>query len=170
MKATEIINLCEDENILTGQEFYEQFSSYFIKKMKNIGATINSNKPLTAQFTFGNRNDFNLGHTFKSQTRFVRKYIQKLSKIIQGSEISQTSSVTYLFVYCDGMGAWKDYIIFWTISCSSALDILTLDVSLSSIEYFISDSTFTVPEKVLKNVYAKIDEIAKAIRLVPFGE
>ena len=31
MKAKEIINLCENDNVITGQEFYEQFKAYFIK-------------------------------------------------------------------------------------------------------------------------------------------
>lgn len=176
MKATEIINLCE-EDMITGQEFNEQFRAYFIKKMRSIGADWvdgDESSLLLSQFILGNKFNFNFGDDFRSAVKLIRKYGKAFCKIIKNSKFSQSSNGAWLFIHCDGEGLWKQNFAFWCIECYVASDqsstvMVEISLGYDVREDIFKNFDFIISRKVLIDACAKIDEIAKAIRLVPFG-
>lgn len=71
MKAKDVINLCEDYE-LTADECYELVSSYFIKRMKSIDATVEKipkSFTVVAKFIFRFNNFINMKQSNPSVIR-----------------------------------------------------------------------------------------------------
>lgn len=173
MRAKEILNLYEN-NTITGSEFYEQYRSYFIKKMKSIGAVEIGGSGRQVKIILGE------GYNFKTLTdKIVWKYGRELLKLIKNSEFIKYSNGFRINVYCNGDDFWGkndeflviDYYSFTRDSWVLPGRVFTkIEISLSE---FIEDSVKYVnrliPKDFLKTIYLRVDEIVKAIRLVPFG-
>ena len=177
MKTVKMINVCED-NVLTGQEFYEQFKVYFIKKMKGIGATRIQEEPyLFSKFMFDRNNTINFSNNYEVMMKAVRKYGRELLGLLRSAGFSsfRLGESPWLGVCCDGEGLFNKNHAFLVMTCyvnEKKNCSVNLVVSLSDRVKFdiLNNSDFVISKNVLKITCAKVDEIAKAIRLVPFGE
>lgn len=178
MKAKEVINLCE-EDTLTGREFNDQFEIYFIKKMKSIGAVELKKDSLGAKFVFGGGKE-----NYRSVTKAAWKYGRELLKMIHNSSFFKSTDGFQLNIYWDDVDLEHEYRLLTECSLlnifcygSGKVDslwmfdyVLHLDVVFTRrTSELLQDFNFVIPRKVFENVCVKVDEIAKAIRLVPFG-
>lgn len=172
MKAKEIINLYEEDTI-TGREFYEQFESYFIKKMKSIGVNQVKEYCLTVRFIFDSESNFNSVKDFKGLIKIARKYGRALSKMIKNSIFISYTPGIRVEIFCDGKDLWDNNFSFLKIYCyAEGNKQINLDISLG---YYVSqdilrNSNFIVSKTLLIDACAKVDEITKAIRLLSIGE
>lgn len=165
MKAKEILNLCEND-ILTGHEFYDQFSFYFIKKMKSIGANHveNNFEEISGNFILIDMKNL------KVDEKVIWNYGQELSNTIKGSTFIKYLKGFSLLVSCGKVTIQdRQYPLQIRISCNLFKDKMTLVVRTYGGIIQILRNFKSVPEKLLKNSYTNIDSIAKAIRLTPIG-
>ena len=111
MKAKEIINLCENDNVITGQEFYEQFKAYFIKKMRSVDLyVVDEESELSAETTL------NDGVVDKDIVAVVWAYGQELSNMIKDSRLFKSMNGFSLNVFCENKYLWSKF-AFLEIEC-----------------------------------------------------
>lgn len=182
MNAKKILKMCEDDH-LTNSEIFESVASYLMKKMKLIGGKSQSIGPLRVVGV-----DFNLGvvENFTESKKLAEQYLLSLAKIVKPSKLIEKDfsyllevyhpnyrqpsfrfkkNVFTIFCNIDIHGGWDDNAcdINLVVNLSYAFEVLYGEKALGDYPEFASIEGLNV-------IYSVIDTIAKAIRLVPFGE
>ena len=178
MKAKEIINLCEDEQ-LDSWEIFNLIQDYFVKKMKSIGMEIvNHSLDVEANLVVSVTADY------ADVKRYSRAYIKKVSKFFGERLYSAYDGGTVNILHPNPvLFMWKEYPIFYFSSHFSKISLrsdhvhyIKVCVSFSNQvkSLVMSDSIkkheefFT--EEGRKEIYGLIDSLAKFIRLTPLGK
>lgn len=190
MKAKEILNLCEVETLST-PEITSFLSSYFVKKMKTIGAKIDNlggSSFLGASIVIGFSEDFD------DAIADARKYLKKISRAVVSQKITERDFELLLPICLPKRQKQpmtrstlfgKDFTDpFLVLICSvfptpvnSSEPSFRVSLYIKS-SYLIEDEIHAntlkyypqfATEKSLLEVKRVIDSVVKVIRLTPFG-
>lgn len=172
MKAKEILNLCENDVLLTSDEIFSALSSYFIKKIKSCGLDVMVQRmPQLRAFIYLEEPE-ELSEITEHE---VSKYLKELSKIIKNCD---QPDYNFLYVrFVDKEKVWNRnnsifYIKFYLPT--DEREYFRVEISLGYLFQQYLENIEVWPElatkEALRAIYARVDAIAKSLRLVPFGE
>ena len=173
MNAKQILSLCEMEK-LDYRSVANSVEQYFLKKFKSIGldTMVRSEDEPWAWFHTASVNDINL---FK---RASKDYIYSLSRMIKSSNVlyDKKESVGTIFIPVKDVGD-PFYPPTLRISCRKGISlnssehflVVSVGWGAEGLKYIWSDE-FPVSEEWVQKIYSAIDSVAKAVRLVSFGE
>ena len=173
MKAKEILSLCEDKQKLTSDEIFDLINGYFTKKIKNCGLDFTV---MSLSLCVGAYTKFeNLKKSSLVIDSDIFTYLKELSKVIKFC-VQKESNLLYVR-FVDQKRVWRPDDSIFYIRCfypSVYRGFVNLEVILGyKFQQYIENLDLYpefATEETLKAVYARIDAIAKAFRLVPFVE
>ena len=177
MKAKEIINLCENEQ-LDSTQIFNLIYDYFVKKMKLVGVVfVDNGFDIEVQLSSAMVSD---GAKAK---RISRAYIKDMaSKFDGGLYLNVVGGMLNIRHPNPVCAEWKEYSIFYASTStrysnrhpSSCYIILSIVFSNPNKNFtmtdFLNKYTEFSTETGRKEIYNLIDSIAKFIRLTPLGE
>lgn len=172
MKAKDLLLLYEDTQF-SGDDAYSLIHRYLLKKFKVMGAV-----PIVSLGQ--NHIQFKIPLSEKPQYDSIQKYLKRLSKHLEFSNVEKTTFKLSLYCKFPYSGSYNSYpgSIFSIRVGYNQDNLQEVIVLISFTENFIMQwkkinrlttfNEFLNEVQIQRYVYPLIDSIAKALRLVPF--
>lgn len=154
---------------LTGDEVFELLVSYFTKKIRGTGLSFDiSSDPYLHAHTIL-IDTVEMSESVKSRTLYYKK---QLSSVITNCKIVDGNRIYVLYPWRTCNRSVRENIFYLRCLLTNQRE-LYLDITLGHVfETYIKQFPLhpeLATEDGVKTIYSRIDDVAKAIRLVPFG-